>query len=808
MMRRTVLGTCNGILIAGALVASCSSDNVATVVDDAGADGGSTDATDIVDVMHDRVPYDSTMPPSVPRTPVASETVTTRVDVQGLLFAAGEMQISGEPFASGFAGRNLANYDRNHLPTDEYILGVNGDDPKPVTDLFGFSTAVESYEYSKYHMNMVFQESTAGISLANGPVVATLAGATSLDRLRARMFALLSTAGTDVGGYATLPAPANNDQNYLGFPGVWPVFAPFKSFDPAMVPTLNVVQSCTFSGGYGGVGSGQNFSPLYECAYNTTHLTNRDAQVEKVIVPGVLGMATWKEALWAIDFAGRLHDSGSNPINAVAPADLAHVGERNNTVLATNPPGALIGTYIGSSPLEGMWGLVMLSAMENEAEWLVSSLMTTNGTTLGGFATKAAATAYDYTSPLAWFPAAITVTETPTVPYPGVASLAITDATSRSVDLSALLLGHAMLFGMTDPRNAGLGQRIGLLATFDGAPFAADDGIANGEDTVHDRALAVLRVAFVDLDRMHADPALGVFVDTATVSGTTVTRSATASTTSIAHAVIALRQTLLSLNGSITQYGAPDPDPAADTKGILNTSPIHPPSVSPDAGAPPTFSARVRQVFTTNAAFVRDVLTKADGSVANSATIANGVATATTAPATLESQAAAIRALAEAFLVTGDVTFRDRARAVAKRLESGFYSAAARMYRGVDGGPISVRMTAERFAWLQSALRETYKVLHLPGDLPIDRVVLEDRIARLHKLVLNGWDDINGDQILDTPAECLAGRLQMAEQALTGELGRDDLNRPVADRDQDCVTELAHAKVASVLAGEVFFHSP
>ncbi len=790
----------------GALGASCSTKDNGSIGDDAGMDGGG-DATAITDATHERTPYDGTMPPGVPRTAVGSQTTSTRVDVESLLFAAGEMQISGEPFASGFAGRNLGGYDRNKLPSDQYILSPTSDDPKPLIDLFGFSTAVESYEYSKYYMNIVFQESTAGVSLAEGPLVASLAGTTSVDRLRSHMFQLLSTAGTDVGGYATLPAPANNNQNYLGFPGVWPSFAPFKSFDPAMVPTLNVVQSCTFSGGYGGIGSGVNLSPLYECAYNSTHLTDREAQVDKTIVPSVLGMATWKEALWAIDFAGRLHDSGSNQINTVAPTDLVHVGERNNSVLATDPAGALVGTYIGSSPLEGMWGLVMISAMENAAEWLVSSLMTSNGTTLGGFATKAAATAYDYTSPLAWFPAAVHVTENTGIgPFPAVTSLSITDATSRSADLSALLLGNAMFFGMTDPRNAGLGQRIGLRATFDGAPFSADDGVANGEETPHDRALAVLRVAFVDLDRMHADPALGVFVDTATVTAGTVTRSSTVTTTAVAHAIIALRQTLLSLNGSITQYGAPDPDPAADAKGILNTSPIHPPGA--DAGAPPTFSARVRQVFTTNALFVRDVLTKPDGTVANTATIVNGVATPSVGATTLENQAAAIRALTEGFLVTGDVTLRDRARAVARRLEARFYSVAARMYRGVDGGPDEVHMNADRFAWLQSALRETYKSLHLAGDAPIDRVVLEDRIARANKLFLNGWDDINGDQILDTPAECLAGRLQMAEQALTGELGRDDLNRPVADRDQDCVIELAHAKVASVMAGEVFFHSP
>ncbi len=67
------------------------------------------------------------------------------------------------------------------------------------------------------------------------------------------------------------------------------------------------------------------------------------------------------------------------------------------------------------------------------------------------------------------------------------------------------------------------------------------------------------------------------------------------------------------------------------------------------------------------------------------------------------------------------------------------------------------------------------------------------------------WDDMNGDQVIDSPQECLGGRLQMAEQALTGELGRDGLGRPTADRDGDCVVELAHAQKASVQASEVLF---
>jgi hypothetical protein len=761
------------------------------------------------DVTSERSAYDAPSPPRAPRTPVSAEFVSNRVDTQSLLFAAGEMQISGEPFVQNFAGRNLNGYDRNYVPPDQYLLRNGDDDPVPMTDLFGFSCAVESYEYSKYHMNMVLQQTTAGVSLADGPVVAAEPGTTSLDRLRARAGALLAAAGTDVGAYATLPAPAGNALNYLGFPGLWPVMAPYESFDPAMDPSQAIVQACTLKGGYGGVGYGAASLPVYECSYNTLQLPHRDAQVDKTLVPAVLGFAAWKEALWAIDFAGRLHDSASNAVTAVAAGDLAAVGQQGNAVIATDPPGAAKGTYIGSSPLEGMWGLVMLASMDNLAQWEVSSLMTADGRALSGFASISDALAYDYGSPLAWFPAATTATEDPSVPYPAVASLAIADATSRSIDLAALLLGNALFFGMTDARNAGIGQRQGLLATFDGDPFPADDGVPDGEATAHDRALAVLRVAFVDLDRLHVDPTLGVVVDTVVPGpGAGIARSSAVTTATLAHVVIALRQTLLSLNGSITQYGAPDPDPAADQMGALNSLPFHPAAGPAGAGQAPNFSQRVRQLFVSNASFVRDVLTRPDGTVANSAVVVQGGALPLPGAATLESQAAAARALTEGFLMTGDETFRDRARKVITRLEADFYAPRARMYRQQAAGADQIHMTPERFGWLQSALRETYKVLHVPGDAVMDRAVLEDRIARINKLFLNGWDDLDGNQVVDKPGECLGARLQMAEQALTGELGRDGVARASDDRDGDCVLELSHAKTASALASDVFFHAP
>jgi hypothetical protein len=804
MKRTTVATTCGALGAAVWMACSTRPAGESSVP----ADGGEPlDAS--TDVVYERVPYDGISPPQVARVPVQAQVVSSRVDTQSLLFAAGEMQISGEPFASGFAGRNLGDYDRNYIPPNMYILNLGTEDPIPVVDLFGFGTAVESYEYSKYYMNMVIQESTAGVSLANGPLVSQLPGATSLARLQARMEDLLSSSGTDLGGYATLPAPKGNALNYLGFPGQWPSFLPFKDWDPTLEPSLQVVASCTYQGGYGGLGvaGSKSIDPIYECDYNSTQLPNRDQQVDKVLVPAVLGLATWKEAIWAIDFAGRVHDSCNNQVNVISPGDLTSVGQHGNAVQAQDP-GACVGTYVGSSSLEGMWGLTMMASMDNEAEWLLDRPLTSDGTTLGGFPSRMAALQYDYTSPLQWYPAAIDVTEDETVvPYPAVAQLAIADATSRSVDLAALLLGHAMFFGTADPRNVGVGQRVGFQCVFDGDPFPPDDGVADGEATVHDRALGVIRVAFVDLDRMHADPVLGIVMDTATVSGGVATPSSTVTTENLAHVLIALRQTVLSLNGSITQYGAPDPSPLADRQGILNPLPFHPPASAEIDGGAPDFSQRVRQVFMTNAAFVRDVLTQADGTVANSATLSSGKATLSTDPVLLETQTAAARALTEAYLMTGDETYRDRARAVIGRLDSDFYSAPARMYRQEAQGPDQIHMNSERFAWLESALRESFKTLYVAGDPVLDRSVLQDRIERVIKLYLDGWDDLNGNQVIDAPTECLQGRMQLGEQALTGELGRDGMGRPVADRDGDCVLELAHAKSASVQASDVLFQT-
>ena len=792
---------------------------------------------------HTRISYDGLPAAEAgPRTPVHAEFTSSpvRTDTMQLMFAGGEMQTSGEPFAQNFAGRILPYYveSRYSAYTDTYWppSTTGGLTAERVTDLFGFTTAVESYEYSKYYVNMIAHQSRAGVSLINGPVLATMPGATPFDRLRARMVTLIAATAADLTGYATLPPPSTG-LNDFGFPGIWPSMAAYRSFDVTMAPSQLATTTCKGGApqrGYGGVGQyGGEAVPIYECDYNTLQLSSR-SQAEHVIGPGILGYTTWKEALWAIDFTGRLHDTSSNFVTQVAPQDVPLIAKQGNTIQGVGcPPGCNLvvdangidacpvgcepGIFIGSTPLEGMWGLTMVDVMDNAGAWLLSSLATADGTTLTGLPSVLAAIQYDYGSPLVWFPAAIGVDEQQSSDgdgglsdsYPLVGNLAIADATSRSVDLAALAQGFSLFFAMTDGRNAAVGQQIGMQVEFGGADFEADNGEPDGENTAHDRALGIMRVSFVDLDRMHVDPSTGIVVDTATVTGGVVARGTAVTTTSLGHVVVGLRHLLMSCNAAVSQYGAPDPDETKDQGGILNSAPIHPPVTG--GGAAPSFSGRVRGVLMAQADFVLNALTDDQGTVRNGATLSNGQWTASTDPTTLESQSAALRVLVEAWFLTQNPAYRDRARAVARTLLTTFWSDPARMFKGQAGGPDDIVMTPERFGWLQQALREIYEAIWVPGDPLLDRAVLEDRIVRVNKLYLNGWDDLNGDQHVDKPGECLAARMQLGEQALTGEIAVNNNSFPVLagpDRESDCVLNIAYSKTASVLAGEVHFHSP
>ena len=330
-----------------------------------------------------------------PRVPVHAELVSNRVFVAPTLFAAGEMQISGEPFASGFAGRNLADYDPSWLPPDEYLLDLGTTNVEPILDLFGFSTAVESYEYSKYHMNMVVLETTAGVSLANGPVVAGVPGATPFARAPSA-----DRRHPDLGrhGRRRLRHPPR--------PHEQPRELPWLARPLAVVrPLLRLrPDDGAFVGHHDGVRALQRLPGCLSLGTILARLRVRlqhDAP-DQSGQPGEPRPHPRDARLRGMEggpLGHRLRRPDPRPrgqqVSSVAPDDLPLIGTPGNTVQRDGTPERGVGTYIGSSPVEGMWGLTMLADMDNGAEWLRSALLTSDGAMLSGIS-GANAMAYDY----------------------------------------------------------------------------------------------------------------------------------------------------------------------------------------------------------------------------------------------------------------------------------------------------------------------------------------------------------------------------------------------------------------------------
>ena len=390
--------------------------------------------------------------------------------------AAIEMQISGEPLAEA-AERDIAGYLR-YAATPDQLQVTTPMSVTNTTDIAGYSMAVESYEYSKMAMNHLSFESGAGLSLMYGPRLnpgnQSGAAALGLLRLRIQALALQSRAGAAGGAspWVVVPAPPDNPLNRLGFPGLWPQFAEFRAYDPAIEPSREVQTRCTPSGANGGItttgkyaGSGPAATSDYECNDNSLHLVDRDRQVEKVLAMDALGLSAWKQALWVINYFQLLHDVIGNQLTVVDSTDTTLIGQPGNAVLGdTGDPlaPALPGTYIGASDLEGFQGLVMADEIDNKAELLLKQLLSADGTTLGGFASIKAALGYDYVAPPRWFPHAVAVTEVPG--SDGAESqptaFAILDGQSRLPDLTALLGAYSAFFALTDGKNPEIGGSL------------------------------------------------------------------------------------------------------------------------------------------------------------------------------------------------------------------------------------------------------------------------------------------------------------------------------------------------------------
>ena len=742
--------------------------------------------------------------------------------------ASVEMQISGEPLAQAM-GRNLAGFSRDFVcqtcPCQASIYfdpalndGVAGG-PNGRVDLPGFATAVESYEYSKQPMNNIAFESGAGTSLAFGPVMnpTSATGADALAGLRAWVQRIIVEANTVARSASAVVTP----NNPLGWPGFWPTLQPYTQWDPTIDATSASANAdgvpCTISSDDDPGASGALDCDEYECDYTSLHLPNRSSQVTTTIGPGASGWAGWKEALWTLNYLQVMHDANENPVNTVPDDQLALVGSAGNTILGNGGPGATTvpGTYLGSSDIEGFQAATFLTILDNQAQQWLTSLTTTDGATLGGFTSIAAALAYSDQSPLAWFPGSISVTEgTDASGFPRPVGYAIASPDSALLDLAGLLGAFSSIYALTDQSNVQTGGSQPALAYFDGDPFPVQNQVPTGTATLHDRALAMVRVLVVNMARLHIDPATGLFVDDVALAGGKVARGTTLSTDAAAYALLALRTARRALDSVLVLYSNTKPD----VDGVP----------SPLDGFPPVdgvaFGARLDGLIASLSAVFENQLTTADGHAYGGWNLATGAPTDD--GTTLDGHAAAIRGLLVAYLATGETTYRDRATSVFQRLEGAFYDPSARVFRTTAGDTSStLTYTPRLFGILEGALRDTYEIVALlPGNASMASLI-EDRVARLIKLVLNGWDDRDQDEEVEWPAECAStttlpdggtlvhGGLQMAERVLSGESGSLG-DKPSADagprvvttdREHDCVPEISAVGLPSALANSVTF---
>ncbi|HEY3817986.1 MAG TPA: hypothetical protein VGL81_12485 [Polyangiaceae bacterium] len=755
---------------------------------------------------------------------VSPGAVDTSFVTRDHFIASVEMQISGEPFAEAM-GRQLGGYSRDFVcqlsacsPSIYYDPALNGGvvaGPNGRTDLPGFASAVESYEYSKQPMNNVAFESGAGTSLAFGPVLdpAGATGADALQGLRAWVQRVAVEANTTARDVTSAITP----NNPLGWPGFWPTLQPFTQWNPA-ISASNASTGCTISSDDDPGATGALLCDDYECDYSTLHLPNRAAQVNLTIGPGASGWAGWKEALWTLNYLQVMHDRNENPVTAVPADQLGLVGTPGNTVLGNGGPGTapgVAGTFLGSSDIEGFQAANFLQILDNQAQEWLSALTTTDGASLGGFASIADALSYSEQSPLRWFPGAITVTEVDDASgFPRPAAYAIASPDSDLLDLAGLLGAFSSIYSLTDQSNTQVGGSQPALAYFDGDPFPVQNQTPTGAATLHDRALAMMRVAVVNMDRLHVDPATGFFVDDVALAGGNVSRGTTLSTDTAAYALLSLRTARRALDSFLVLYSNTKPDTAS----------IPCPLDGFPAVDGVSFGARLDALIGALSNMFVAQLTTTDGHAYGGWDL--GSAVPTDDGTNLDAHSAAIRGLLVAYLATGETRYRDRALAVFQRLDGAFYDPSARVYRPTPGDTSStLTFTPRRFGILQGALRDTYELIAvLPGNAALARL-LEDRVGRLDKLVLNGWDDRDLDGVIEWPQECVnvgtgpdgkpmgLGGLQMAERVLSGESGSladkpgGDAGARVAvtDREHDCVPEISAAGLPSALANSVTF---
>ena len=121
-------------------------------------------------------------------------------------------------------------------------------------------------------------------------------------------------------------------------------------------------------------------------------------------------------------------------------------------------------------------------------------------------------------------------------------------------------MGYTEFYALTDTATSMSAARRPRSAFFDGDPFPADNQLPDGEPTLHDRALAMMRVAMVDLDRLHIDPGDRASRRRRRDDRRDPDPRHTMPTTTVAYTILGLRTVLRSLGSRLELYSNNMPD--------------------------------------------------------------------------------------------------------------------------------------------------------------------------------------------------------------------------------------------------------
>src|SRR5580704_3975807 len=243
---RGIVATAFAVPAALAVAAACGSGSsaVGSAGSVPGMDGGALARDGSSNAADTSLSSEAGDAPAVPQSYALRVTsVDTTFVTEDHFIASVEMQLSGEPFAQAM-GRDLGGYSRDYSCTGSVCSpsiyqdpALQADDGGPIVqiDLAGYSSAIESYEYSKQPMNGIAFESGAGTSLLFGPVLnpTGVTGAAAL-ALGQSWFVHMAAGSNATNRFVTSAFSASN---LLGWPGLWPTLQPFSSWNPAIAPT-------------------------------------------------------------------------------------------------------------------------------------------------------------------------------------------------------------------------------------------------------------------------------------------------------------------------------------------------------------------------------------------------------------------------------------------------------------------------------------------------------------------------------------------------------------------------------------------